>query len=704
MANRLTQKRRKCIKTQNIFRERQEYSSLYTISSQSVLSVPSSEIMSSRNIVPSQSNQNSLYRGLQHKGDFVEDIQGQSYHYPKLPNDVSMELQQKVHSNSQNNYLNARSRFTNERFDDINLKNGIIRPQYPKPYCPMHISANRFSAPQPTPKHAINRLEESYWATWKPKNVEYVDSRQNFNYEQCRNRQSPPPRIVATSMKAHECMAMLSQTKRRPVQSLKYKFRNEKPLQIIREPSEMHESNSSDGNAKKAQGEKAKSNCSCCTCPTRNESDSDEELSSKSDENLESSQEGQGKLYDEMFMECEADLMNWINDYEMQREHEEMREMERQLIKEELMRRFEEQTQFDRNSVRYQDEIQVMEINSETDDLVASQRDMFSSRESIESEEGDQRKGALDSPKQSLMNLSDVQQKEDPISPKQSLGNMSNIQQKQVLSPEQSLRNSQSDQQRNSPRQSIRNLQADQQSNEPINSKGNGVISSRQSSRNSLINQQKSEPNSAKQSPRNSRKGQRNSEIDDGKQSPRNSLSDQQNKESISSPKHSPRNSINIQQIKELPPNLREAKEIASSGTSSPATTQRPLQSNKNDGIEKKQEMSSVLKSTPDPEATDSAEYSEPDISIIKHTDSFIINSRRQREERPRKPQPKFLKLTKTTFSPPPVKGHTYPLKSALKKEKTQTPMAFGRTLSPASAKVKPPSKQNLPPYLSRYV
>ncbi|GJQ64916.1 hypothetical protein Trydic_g7085 [Trypoxylus dichotomus] len=748
MANRLTQKRRKCIKTQNIFRDRQEYSSLYTISSRSIVSIPSTEMMSSRSVVPNQSNQNPFYRRLHHKGDFIENVQGQNYNYPKLPNDVSMELQQKVYSNSQKRQYNERNQFTNSRSGNFYLKNDNNKPQYPKPYCPMHISAARYSVSQSPPKVAINRLEESYWATWKPKNTDAVDSKENYNDSPLRNYQSVPPHCVTNNMMAQQYVNMFSQSKTRSIQRPKFRYGDNKLFQIIREPSEMHESNSSDvGAVMKSKPKTSKSKCSCCTCPTKNGNDSDDEKSSKTkteyDEELnsetqvpESSQEENENLYSDGLMGSETELMNWISEYEVRREHEEMQEMERQIANQNLRR--EEETQYveldtehtnRKISIRYQDEIEIKEINSHQTivPIEQGQPESFSPRESIRSIESDEQKKILKqslnnslnaqprgksiSPTQSLRNSPYILEKEGRINPKQSLRNSSNIQQKQVPdSPKSYSRNPSNDRQENEaigPKQSIRSPQKTEPAspiysprNSSSNQPKNEVNSARQSPRN-LNNQHKEESSSPRQLSRNSMNVQQNEEPISSKQSPRSPPNEQQQKES-NGIKQSSRNS-SVEHVELVSPKeqrlsgLIEEREkprgSSSLEVSSPTTLQRRFmnhESDENDGVEEDEKKKKLrLENVPDSEVT-------------PHLTS---SAERQRQDRPRKPQPKFLKLTRTTFNPPPVKGHTYPLKSVLKKEKPPTqPIGFGRGLSPVTGKIRPPSKQNLPAYLLRHL
>lgn len=77
------------------------------------------------------------------------------------------------------------------------------------------------------------------------------------------------------------------------------------------------------------------------------------------------------------------------------------------------------------------------------------------------------------------------------------------------------------------------------------------------------------------------------------------------------------------------------------------------------------------------------------EVHIIKHTDSFIITSKKQNAEKPHYPQPKCIKLQKNPnvlnrSSYNYIKGGSYPLKSCLKKEKISSQsLVLGKPGSP---------------------
>lgn len=77
------------------------------------------------------------------------------------------------------------------------------------------------------------------------------------------------------------------------------------------------------------------------------------------------------------------------------------------------------------------------------------------------------------------------------------------------------------------------------------------------------------------------------------------------------------------------------------------------------------------------------------EVHMIKHTDSFIITSKKQNAEKPHYPQPKCIKLQKNANSLNRasynyIKGGSYPLKSCLKKEKISSQsLVLGKPGSP---------------------
>lgn len=74
-------------------------------------------------------------------------------------------------------------------------------------------------------------------------------------------------------------------------------------------------------------------------------------------------------------------------------------------------------------------------------------------------------------------------------------------------------------------------------------------------------------------------------------------------------------------------------------------------------------------------------------VKVLKHTDSFILTSKKQNQEKSHYQQPKCIKLYKNSsaVSTPKnyIKGGTYPLKSCLKKEKPMGNIRLGRPGSP---------------------
>ncbi|XP_044748814.1 uncharacterized protein LOC123309667 [Coccinella septempunctata] len=59
------------------------------------------------------------------------------------------------------------------------------------------------------------------------------------------------------------------------------------------------------------------------------------------------------------------------------------------------------------------------------------------------------------------------------------------------------------------------------------------------------------------------------------------------------------------------------------------------------------------------------------DFKFLRHTDSFILNSKKQSEEKPHFQQPRCIRLYKKNSSGSYIKGGSYPLKPCLKKEST---------------------------------
>ncbi|KAL3267572.1 hypothetical protein HHI36_011690 [Cryptolaemus montrouzieri] len=57
------------------------------------------------------------------------------------------------------------------------------------------------------------------------------------------------------------------------------------------------------------------------------------------------------------------------------------------------------------------------------------------------------------------------------------------------------------------------------------------------------------------------------------------------------------------------------------------------------------------------------------EIKFIKHTDSFILNTKKKSEEKNKYQQPRCIRLYKKSYSSSYVRGGSYPLKSCLKKE-----------------------------------
>lgn len=86
-------------------------------------------------------------------------------------------------------------------------------------------------------------------------------------------------------------------------------------------------------------------------------------------------------------------------------------------------------------------------------------------------------------------------------------------------------------------------------------------------------------------------------------------------------------------------------------------------------------------------------------VKVLKHTDSFILTSKKQNQEKTHYQQPKCIKLYKnsSTLSAPKsyIKGGTYPLKSCLKKEKPLGNIRLGRPGSPLIVQSCSSSKAN---------
>ncbi|XP_045480320.1 uncharacterized protein LOC123684870 [Harmonia axyridis] len=59
------------------------------------------------------------------------------------------------------------------------------------------------------------------------------------------------------------------------------------------------------------------------------------------------------------------------------------------------------------------------------------------------------------------------------------------------------------------------------------------------------------------------------------------------------------------------------------------------------------------------------------DSKFLRHTDSFILNSKKQSEEKPHYQQPRCIRLYKKNSPSNYIKGGSYPLKPCLKKEST---------------------------------
>lgn len=101
------------------------------------------------------------------------------------------------------------------------------------------------------------------------------------------------------------------------------------------------------------------------------------------------------------------------------------------------------------------------------------------------------------------------------------------------------------------------------------------------------------------------------------------------------------------------------------------------------EGVEKGQ---TSLRKTESKHSSHSADCE--DVKTLKHTDSLILTSKKQNQEKERYQQPKCIKLfknTSTIASKSYVTGGTYPLKSCLKKEKSQVKgnIRLGRPGSP---------------------
>lgn len=592
-------------------------------------------------------NQNRIYRGQHHKGDSAET---QNFKYPKLPKDVSQELQQKVYSNSYKQYYEEKREIVKNKFDSLTLDNG---QQYTaKPYCQMHPSNNKQRHPsQNYPQnYTINRLEESYWAKWKPSRCDPADNWQSYDdHTRCVpcNRR---PRCPTTRTMAQDCMKMLAHvtnSKKRP----KIKFREDKPLEIIREPTDIRESNSSDvGISKKTDHEKNKSKCSCCTCPIQSESvsDVDEKISEMTTTNpstnketktdtMETSQEEYEHMYDEMYKEYESDLMNAISEYEMQREEEEMREVEQQLAEEERRRQEREsQKQAERERARMSYEY----AYAKSMPRAAIQEAHYSN---VYEQYYD----------------STYEENEDSNTSKNETRTVTPLELSRVHSPRQSESN-------------IKDAGSSNAQSLPT--------SPRKQSKSNVQELQTDVKNAG--SPRGPQQGNQDTQSDNIKMSPKGS-------EREPSRRASPTPS-NREREEQKPV---EVIEISNKHGEGNAEESNPHSQN----VAFDKDLT--------PQLSSSIEYSEPEIAILKHTDSFIINSRRQKEDRPRKPQPKFLKLTKAPFTAPPVKGHTYPLKPVLKKIKTPAPPAVGTTrpISPTTPKARTPSRQFQPAYLVRH-
>lgn len=612
-------------------------------------------MMSSKNPNPGQGR---MFKGLHQKGDSVDNVKS-PYNYPKLPNDVSLELQQKVYSSSQ--YYSDRTQIIKNKFDNLTLENN--KQQYPKPYCPMHITTNRRpqSSPPIQPQYTINRLEESYWAKWKPNKCDSTDTWQSYsNQATCNAPCSTPcsarrPRCVTTPMMSKECLDMLSKSNRRP------KPRCDKHLEVIREPADMRESNSSDvGVTKTASNKKVESKCSCCTCPSQSKSNSEEEKTSKTktdvqteeydddqnedDEHFETSQEEYENLYNEMYMEYETQLMNRISEYEMQREQEEMYELEKQLAEAEERKRLEQEAQNDTMPHNRNPSVHNVNQIDETQNYA-------------------QNESHINTP----------------------------VQQSQSSSPNET------------PRQTEAKNTLPMRLEEEMRPATAIEQSHNRSQEKSLGNSNERRPQSADNTDRTI---ERNDE-----QRRQLLLRNTKDAQQILSTEH---NDIALENEyrKQMVKNAQDREKIKSEDEHRRTMSQdrRHSTSSERDRIELEDEHRKLrlLRNAPEtqltPHLSSSNEYSEPEIAILKHTDSFIINSRRQKEDRPRKQQPKFLKL-KSSFTSPPVKGHTYPLKSALKKERPSPPpiIGFSRPISPAMPKTRSPAKSPQYMYMLRH-